>query len=363
MEMLALLLVFPLLWPIVAKLIWKREMTVPEIGLNIGIVVLVVVAGWYTGRYSQVADQEVWNGKLLSKSSDHVSCSHSYDCNCKDVCTTNSKGQRSCTRKCDTCYEHRYDVDWNLHSSIGDMTVSRVDRQGVQMPSRWARAAIGDPVADTHTFTNYVKGASDSLFSAVAEQQALEKYKSTIPAYPLNVFDYHYVNRVLPVGVSMPDISDWNADLALRLRDLGPAKQVNWVVVVAKQGDPAWADALRVAWLGGKKNDVIVVFGTSNYPKIDWVRVLSWTDQELFKVQLRDELLAMGTLDRQQVFDVLEKHVKASFTRKHMRDFEYLENEIQPPTWVVILLFVLSVVGSVGLSLYFVRNDKYSSFT
>ena len=42
------------------------------------------------------------------------------------------------------------------------------------------------------------------------------------------------------------------------------------------------------------KNDVVVVMGTPSYPRIDWVQVLSWTDVELFKVQLRDELMDLN---------------------------------------------------------------------
>lgn len=356
MEMLALLLVFPLLWPFVAKLLWHHDITIAELALNIAIGTLIVVVGFYGGKYSQSADQEVLNGQVTAKSKDRVSCSHSYRCNCVQSCST-VNGKRSCTETCSTCYDHSNDYNWTLDTTLGDITIDRIDRQGAREPSRWTRAAAGDPVATTQRFTNYIRGAPNSLFSAVAEKAALDRYKASVPAYPLGIQDYHYLNRVLSVGVNIPDLAAWNQELALRLRPLGAAKQVNWVVVVTSSADPGYADALRAAWLGGKKNDVIVVLGTPSYPKIGWVRVVSWTDRQLFKVQLRDALQALGTAERVAVFDTIESHVRSSFVRKQMKDFEYLANEIEPPGWLMALLFILSAGASIAASLFFRKNQ------
>ena len=353
MEMLALLLVVPLIWPFVAKALWNKEITLNEMALNIAIGVLIVVAGYFGGKYSMTADQEVFNGQLVSKSHERVSCSHSYKCNCVTTYSTDSQGRRTSSETCQTCYDHMYDVNWNLDTTLGEIRVERVDRQGIDEPQRWTRAAVGDPVAQTHGFTNYIRGAPNSLFSAIAEKQALARFEKSLPEYPLSVYDYHYLNRVLAVGVNVPDAAAWNQELALRLRSLGAAKQVNFIVVFTKETDPAYADALRVKWLGGKKNDVIVVLSTPAYPKLEWARVISWTDKELFKVQLRDELQALKDVERTAVFDILERNVKSTFVRKPMKDFEYLENEIQPPMWLLACLFIFSAIASVGASGYF----------
>lgn len=359
MEMLALLLIVPLTWPFVAKALWNKDITLGEMALNVAIGVLIVVAGYFGGKYSMTADQEVLNGQLVAKSRDKVTCSHDYKCNCVTTYSTDSKGNRTSSETCQTCYDHLYDVDWNLNTTLGALKVGRVDRQGLDEPPRWTRAAVGDPVARAHGFTNYIRGAPNSLFSAIAEKQALARYKQSVPDYPLSVFDYHYLNRVLAVGVNVSDIAAWNQELALRLRSLGAAKQVNFIVVFTKETDPAYADALRVKWLGGKKNDVIVVLGTPAYPKLEWARVISWTDKELFKVQLRDELQALKEVERTAVFDIVERNVKSTFVRKPMKDFEYLDNEIQPPGWLLVCLFLFSAVASVGASVYFRANRTF----
>lgn len=355
MASLALLLAFPMIWPFIAKLRFKHEYTLAELVLNL-VVVSALVAGVYAaGRYSQSADVEVLNGQVTGKERDRVSCEHSYSCNCVESCSGSGEN-RSCSTTCQTCHEHAADYDYNLFTSAGNLKISRVDRQGSKIPPRWTAANVGDPVAKTNGHTNYIKGAPDSLFSAAAEQSALSRYGASVPAYPSNIHDVHYLNRVIAVGVSVPALAQWNQELAERLRALGPRKQVNWVVVLTNEGSPSFADAVRVKWLGGKKNDVIVVLGVPQYPKLSWVRVLSWTDKELFKVQLRDDLLALGDVDQAAVFDLMERHTAGGYLRKDMADFEYLANEIQPPTWVLVLAGLLGVVGSVGLSLILANN-------
>lgn len=359
MTTLLLLLVFPLAWPVMAKLIWKHEYTFAELFLNVCVGVIIVTVGWYAGKFSQVADREVLNGEVVSKASEQVTCEHTYSCNCRQVCS-GSGDRKSCSTQCDTCRDHAYDVDWSLKTTLGDIKISRVDRRGLTEPPRFSVAKPGDPVADTHLYTNYIKGSPDSLFNTLQDKAALAKYKDKIPEYPLEIYDYHYLNRVLSLGVPVPEVSSWNLDLAMRLRKLGPQKQVNLIVLFTKEADQAFADALRVAWLGGKKNDVIVVLGTPSYPEIQWTRVISWTDKEVFKVQLRDALWDLKTVDQKTVLDTIERHVVKDFERKKMEDFKYLEAAIEPPGWVIALLAVISVIASVGLSLYLSQN-KYSS--
>lgn len=355
MTTLALLLVFPLLWPFVAKAIWKHEITAAELAGNIAIGVVVVLIGWFGGRHLQTLDHEVLNGQVTGKTRQEVSCEHSYSCNCRQVCS-GTGNSRTCSEVCSTCHEHSYDVDWLLRTNVGDIEIDRVDRRGTTQPLRFERAAVGDPVAKMHGYTNYVKAAPESLFNTAVEKAALARFSALVPAYPNRVYDYHYVDRVLAQGVNVPDLQAWNTDIAQRLRTLGPAKQVNLVVVFTSQKDPQYATALRAAWLGGKKNDVVVVFGAPAYPAIEWVRVVSWTDKELFKVQLRDALLSLKTADRTSVLQVVTEHVERLYVRKPMQDFEYLVHDIEPPLWLLLLLVLLSVAASVGASRYFANN-------
>jgi hypothetical protein len=213
----------------------------------------------------------------------------------------------------------------------------------------------GDPVAMTQSYTNYVKAVPESLFHA--KMAFINRFKDKIPQYPSQIYDFYKVNRVLPVGVAVPDIASWNHDLSMTLRKLGPSRQANAVIIFVNEADSSYVHALEAAWLGGKKNDVIVVVGTTQYPKIDWVRIVSWTDKELFKVQLRDDLAALGTVDREAFMRIINARISTTFVRKNMKDFEYLAEEIEPPLWVIILAGILGLASALGLSYFFYRND------
>lgn len=129
--------IFPVLFsPYIAKLIWKRNVKVMEVAIAGAIGIIAAAIVYACGLASQTGDTELINGEVVSKDSQHVSCSHSYDCNCRMVrvpqtCSGTGKN-RTCTgggteRKCDTCYEHSFDVDWNVRSNIGSFGISRVD--------------------------------------------------------------------------------------------------------------------------------------------------------------------------------------------------------------------------------------------
>ena len=346
------LLLFPVVWPFVAKRIWGREITWAEMGLNIGIVVVVVSVVWQSGRYGKMSDTEIWNGQVTSKQQTWVSCSHSYSCNCRQSCSGSGSSQ-SCTETCDTCYEHSNDWDWDVASTAGNFTIDRIDRRGSREPPRWSKVTVGEPVAREHTFINYIKAAPDSLFHVAGN---LSENTLPLPTYP-SVYDYQYANRVIPLGLSLPEASGWNTQLALALRKLGPTKQVNAIIIAVKTPDQNYAQSLEAHWLGGKKNDVVVVLGIPEYPKISWVYVMSWTKQELFKVELRDALLTLGHVDNTPVVATIEAGISKNFVRRHMAEFEYLKDEIDPPTWVMVIAFLLATAGSIGLSLFFRNFD------
>ncbi len=340
---LLILLIFAIGLPLILKKV-RGNIEWPIIfGCIVGFAVLAF-SGFYLGKAGQTLDVEILNGEVVSKHSEKVSCEHSYSCNCRQVesCSTDSQGRRSCSSStvCDTCYEHSFDVDWIVNANIGKARISRVDRQGVSTPPRWAATQMGEPFADTHTHTNYVKAVPESVFH-LSDSLIAEKFKNMIPAYPKDIYDYYRINRALTVGVNVPDLQQWSNDLSVILKQLGPQKQANIITVFVKSDDPSYEYALRQAWLGAKKNDIVIIFGTTQYPTIDWVRVMSWTDKEIFKVKLRDSLEEMKTIDRPSMIALIKDVTQKEFKRKSMKDFAYLENEIEPPTWVIILAIII----------------------
>jgi hypothetical protein len=314
---------------------------------------LVVLIGYGGVLFHNRVDTEVWNGEVTKKYSEHVSCEHSYSCNCR------TQGK---TTTCDTCYEHDYDVDWKVENTAGDdIKIRRIDAQGLYEPPRWSQIHIGDPVAQTHRFINYVMGAKDSLFNTREQKTLIGTYKSMIPSYPDGIYDYYKIRRVLLVGnVPMNELTlnAWNQQLALMLRPLGPRKQVNVILVLTTVQDPNFANALRAAWLGSKKNDVVAVIGTSHYPTVDWVRVFSWSDNEAFKIQLADAIQDKGTLDPVDTTTLIGGWVNRDFQRKHMKDFSYLAWESTPSMSACVIIALLSLAATAGGIVLFLNKPR-----
>lgn len=325
-----------------------------------GLVVLacLVVAGSSAGIVScaNTHDVEVWNGVVTGKEQNTVSCSHSYQCNCRQSCTGSGKNQ-SCTTVCDTCYEHSHDYDWDVYTSINDtITIDRVDRQGVNEPRRWTAVKMGEPVSVTHSYKNYIKASPGTLFR---HQGLRDKYASSIPKYPQDVYDYYRLDRLVTVGVGVDNAKAWNHELSRINADLGRPKQVNMIVVLVKNMPDEYYYALEEAWIGGKKNDAILVVSVDDRMKPQWASVMAWTSNELFKVKLRDDIMDEQVIDRNTLMTALATNVSKYYVRKPMKEFEYLSAQITPSSteWVVTLVIALLAAG--GLTWFCQVNDVF----
>lgn len=346
------ILLVPLLIPWAMKYFLHSTITWKEMGIHILLVIVSVSTMYAISTYSMTSDYEVWNGQTTSKKKVRVSCRHSYSCNCR----TTSCGKNCSTTTCDTCYDHSFDNDWNIYTTLGKYRIRTIDRQGLEQPPRWTSAKKGDPVAQKRPFPNYVKAVPDSLFHD--DQTLKEKFVGLIPAYPDKIYDYHYINRVLNAGTNIPITNLLNKELALRLRTLGAAKKNNTIIVFAKTDDPNYRYALEAEWIGGKKNDAVVVIGVTDYPNISWVDVFGWSKNELFNVALRDEIRAMKTIDK-TLIDIIERNVSEHFEKRSMEEFAYLKDEIEPPMWALMLIFGLNMCISGGLAYYMHKNDVF----
>ena len=152
------------------------------------------------------------------------------------------------------------------------------------------------------------------------------------------------------MGVPLENLAGWNMDLSLMLRELGPMKQANIILIFTKHPNPNLGNAIRADWLGGKKNDITIVVGVPEYPKIAWAAVNAWTDKEMFKVELRDAIVGLGEVNRETMMTTIHDYVKKGFVRKPMADYAYLEDNIavETSTIVMMMIFMLFFAGLTG---------------
>lgn len=343
----------PLLCMIVGAFLWPKQINWKEVLLG-GAISLVLAFGMVAvGKYSAVADTELWNGEVTGTSKSVVYYSRPYDCNCR----TDSKGNRTCS----TCYDQGHDMSWWAESNIGDFRIEYEDCKSTSRmiclarypdSQRWLSIRIGEPVTRQNTYENYIRAAGYGLFHRDGESD-------DVPEYPIDVYDHYHVDRVLTQGVSVPgNIDQWNAALEEVLKTLGPQKQANMVILLTSKSDPGYAEDVINAWEGGNKNDILIIAGfpssvVENGP--EWVRVWSWAKQDIFNVTLRDALMDNPAVwaSHRAFFPEIKKQVMANFERRPMAEFEYLKDEIEPPLIATILLTILSfIIGGVMLVVF-----------
>ncbi|MDP3800170.1 MAG: hypothetical protein Q8Q90_01980 [bacterium] len=335
----------------------RGRITLKEFFAQQGVLLVVVLIGYFISRWTSTRDVEVWSGEIVKKEKDKVSCSHSYPCN-PHSCNCDKNGCDTCW---DTCYDHNYDWDWNIFTSNkedGVINIERIDSQGNKEPPRWTQAKIGDPTAQTHSFTNYIKANPGSILRRTG---AAELYKGYIPKYPNQIYDYYYCDRFLVVGdIGIPDIKEWNRQLSEINAELGAKKKMNIVAVAVALNEPEYAYALEEVWIGGKKNDLIIVMGIPNYPKIEWVSIFSWSIAEDLKVELRDAIIKIGTMERrEEIGKIIYQMTDDKFIHRDMDDFKYLMAGVQPGTTGTIIMFILGTLLSVGMTFYFRACDPF----
>ena len=357
------LLVIPGLLGLAGLFFSKGRVTWKEWLIHEGVMTLVICMGYYLALCNRTQDVEIWNGTVAEKHQYKHTCCHTYSCDCHEVCSGSGK-DRSCHTECDTCYEHgprKY--GWNgdrgySATSTNDELIYDNDCNAPndRAPQRWVDINIGEPTAIEHNYTNYIKGNPDSI---LRRQGAAERFKGRLPDYP-RVYDHYMASRFLLIGIPVqPEHVGLDWQLAKINGNLGARKQVNIIVVVVKEGDLSYLEALRETWLGGKKNDFVVVIGAPNYPSIDWVGVLSWTKNEELKVEVRDEILALKQFQGDRILQIIEQRIEQKFVRRPMSDFDYLKATIEPTKFATWFLFILGLVLALGMQVFFWFHDPF----
>jgi len=362
-----ILIIVPVLLAILIKIVFKGKVTLAEFFIQIGVVSVFVAIALLVTYQGRTTDKEVWNGQITSKKSLHVSCEHSYRCNCyttPETCS-GSGSSYSCTPGttiCQTCYDHDYDVDWRINSSTQEsLNIDRIDRQGLNMPPRWGKAYVGEPFSSEHTFTNYILANPDTVM--LGSKGDVAKFKKYIPEYPSAVYDYYRHDPVINMGVPGIDLNVWNWLIREDTKILGPKKQVNIIVLLVPLNDRSYTYALKDAWVGGKKNDVVIVIGSVDGHTIDFVDILSWTPSSAYKVQLRYRLESIGTLDqRDAISKAIFEETSATFTRMHMKDMRWLARSYQPSTEAMLWIFLLALLVEAGVAFATIKYESERRF-
>lgn len=334
---------------LIGRAIWKHELELAEMSGSVVMASIITAIMIFASVHRDYADIQILNGQVISKYRDTVHCRHSYKCRCYTTCS-GSGSNRTCTEHCSTCYDHNEDYDWVVKNTFGTIDIDTIDRQGKKEPPRWTIVKVGEPYTKVSTYTNYIKGSPDSLFNHMLEKSG----KYNIPTYPSNIYDYYRYNRIVSVGVNVPNSKELNDLLNTTLIKLSPQKKVN-IIPVFTNYDVNFARALESKWLGGKRNDVVVVMGL-NGDKIEWVKVFSWSVRSIVNYELESNLKSLDKFDYIKYTAVVGDAITKHYIQRSPEEFKYLDDAIKPSDWIVYTSLILSFFGSLLLARFFSKN-------
>ncbi len=379
MVMLYLMACLPLavgayLWATRREVIWWEWLVGAIVGFVVaGIMNLIAVTGMtgdhetWSGRITQATFHPQWveKYKVAIYKTEHYTDSESYtDGNGKRKTRTVHK-----TRQVFSHYETRYRThpdSWECRDTLGhNPWISREFYEEIKAnfggadtrPGNKGGFYSGDPniyVADNKTgyiypttiwrgFKNRIK-AAPSLFS-------FSKVPEGIPVFPYPGNGNWRQSDRLQGSASSVSILEWDRMNAR----LGPTKKVNVIACgFGVDADPKMGHYQQAAWVGGRKNDVVICFGGGTPAKPSWVFVFGWTESDLAKRNLESIILENGFSDA--VIPLIEAEVTANYVIKDWKKFDYISIEV--PTWAYIVNFVLIALASGGYWFWAMTNSE-----
>lgn len=210
------------------------------------------------------------------------------------------------------------------------------DYVGVNV-NRWC-----EPVTDIRHFENRIK-AAPSVFSFI-------KVPTNINVYPYpNNSDKFHSDRLLGEAkkIDLLKFDQLNSYL-------GSRKKVNLILIGFKDRDSMTAEYQKAHWIGGKKNDVVLMYNVNSTDnKVVWTRVFGWSESEVCKRNLETILLSNPINDN--LLTLISSEITNNYKIKDWSKFDYLT--IEPRTPHFIWFFSILLLTQVGLYVYFHNNE------
>jgi len=371
---------FSLLIPIIVAIVvaWRfqRSVTWWEMLIMLVTPVVAIITAKALIETCQTADTEYWGGYVTRTEyyedwNERVSCRHPIY---EDETYTDSDGKTH-TRRVFKGYEHLYDVDyhppyWQVQTTCGAIGVDSgtFDRLYHKFGNKsfvelgrsyhtddgdlYVSDYKGEPekieaVTTSHTYENRIQ-ASRSVFNF----RAVDPKTTAVFEYP-GITGYYDQRCVL--GSTGPTTGAGEMKLAYWNAKLGGPKQVRMYVLVWQNQPMQVAADQEAHWKGGNKNELVTCIGVNDAHEVQWCYVFSWTEVEILKIEARQKIMGQKELDLGAYADWLGPAVAEKWVRKPFKDFSYLS--VDPPGWAVALVFILTIVVSIGLSAWAIMND------
>lgn len=196
------------------------------------------------------------------------------------------------------------------------------------------------------SFTNYVKGSHsafryDDISDELADSMGLYRYPE---------FYEKYKQKAI---LGLDSIKLTNADSIQTKFEylngfLGKKKQVKVFTLIFKNKPQDIAFKQEQYWEGGNQNEIVICIGVDSKNKPQWTKCFSWCDNKRITVDMREDIMQIGSLDFDKMYNIYIKNINRFYRFKSFEDFNYLLFE--PTTKQIILVYLLvTLITILGL--------------
>ncbi len=351
-------LIIPVIVAIVGKFYYKESITAIEFFAQVVIVSVFMLIACYAGFGSEIQDAQTINGQLTSKNVKTGQYEESYQCRCRT--RRDSKGNSYTT--CDTCWRTVYTKSWTGESTVGSFSFD-YDRSysrsvwNTPDPKNYTAAYVGEPTSATIGFINYVKAVPQSLFY---------RNKTTadpVPLYP-KIHSIYKFDRVITTGPMADKLKQFNEAANDLAKVQGKAYKVNPIYIITDKSERAYKYTVQNGWKGAKINDVVVIISVNKDGMIKWADAFTYANSygnEQLPIELREGIQALKTFDFDKILALTDTNMKLYYKRQSVKNFEYLEKDIELSLGKQIFLYILALLASIGATAFCHHNELCNS--
>jgi len=374
-----MLIYFSWLIPVITVIIlltyFNKKVAWWEVGVVLGVPILLTLAFKVIGQQSLIYTTEYWNSygtraEYYEAWDEEVPCRHPIY---ETETYTDGEGNTQ-TRQVLVGYMHAYDVDdhspyWEVNGSCGEcfrIPQSKFD----ELCNRWHNKTFQDLHRDYHSKDgDMYYTVWDSTFPTIEPMATMHQYKNKVKNSD-SVFQFKKINpKEVKVynynGIQDQYTCDYiyaaghqNEQILLRQWNalLGAKKKVVFMLIpYYNQPYTACLDQ-EAYWKGGNKNEFILCVGVSSMT-ISWAHVISWTPQYTLKAKVEREVKDMKKFDCRKIINYLgatiQKH--PTFIRRDFEEFNYIN--VPVPTWAIIVAYIVSLISSICLGIWAEENE------
>lgn len=348
-----------------------------EILVQLVIPILLIFGAKLLIESTQTSDTEYWGGWAVRAEhyedwNERVPCSHP---EYRTEYYTDSNGN-SASRSVYVGQQHAYDVDyhpeyWEIDDSNG-LSIRIASSFYSHLAKRWGNNKFVDLKRDYHSndgdkHVTIWDGKRETLEACTTEHS----YENRV-AVSDSVFNFPEVENPQELGLyEYPGISGHSQKSVLGNAGpgtipgeqafgyynatLGRKKQVKLFMLIYRDQPMPTALDQEAYWKGGNKNELVSCVGVDKDFNIQWSYIFSWSKSEVLKAAARDHLQGQKKLDLVEYANWLGPEVDKSWERFEFKEFEYLT--VTPPWWAVLLVYIISLIVAIVLSLISIHNS------